>query len=765
MDCPNGCFAWQSCQPGSGGTCRNVSVRIESPMLGAVYGGGASARLVARVVDWDGGAFLGSSIPASASPGVTTPGELTRLDAGLFAGDFGLPSAAGTHTLTAGWPAANASVDVVSQVCTVNCAAWEECVPNVSGGMCGSLGLTLAWVTPDVGQQFGPRDFAAVPLRLTATRADGGAFSGDIPFSVMGGAAGVLTRAGPDWRGTVDAGATSGMRTVVAGWGGGPTASRAFEVVLTPPSVTLYPQVAPLRPADDTDLDGAPRWKKSEVALVQVEADRRLVAIQPSDFTNAGVSVSMACTRSCGGGKFCSCFAVDLARQALAAPAGSIFGTVSLSLLQVTDSLGNVNATIAPQNFEVTRLKWRREVSSTVSSSPTAVVVAQTGVVVVGASTGASSILKAYSPDGGLAWLNTYAGEAITAGPVLGTQGLYFGVTNPSLMTASIRRVGLSDGSGAQNLCGNLTALSFSGDLALVSPGASEVVVAVRSDGVLAPSTASCIPAAIAPSPGTPSAANRPTIVASGTEAFVGMGQRAPIWKFTAADSLPVAAGSKSTTTLFPANLFVIGSNLVGGGGGGPTVGGVFAFLSAGVLSGNTINATPGSDPGGAATVGGTSSTPVVFYGDSAGSQRRVALDPVTPAFGVSAAGVLGTMSLADRATVLGRGGRLYAVGSDGVLRVSSATTLAEEWRWDSAFPTSAISQLNLDLNRDSPTPCVAGQPGVLYVAASTSAITRLYAVLVDSAGLDANAPWPRHQHDPANTGNPATSLTPWTCP
>ena len=763
-DCPGSCSAWQSCQPGNGGTCRDVSVRIESPLSGAIYNEGASARVVARVTDWDGGSFSGGTIPASATPGVVAPSQLTRSDAGLFVGDFRLPAGGGTHTLTAGWSAASASVDVVTQVCSVSCAAWEECLPNATGGTCVDLGLTLAWVTPDAGQQFGPRDFASVSLGLTASRADGGAFSGDIPFSLMGGAAGFLTRSGTEWRGTVDAGTASGTRTVVAGWAGGPTASRAFEVVLMPPTVTLQPQAAAMRNADDTDLDGTPRWKKSDQALVQVEADRQLVAIQSADFANSGVTVSAACTRACGLGKFCSCFAVDLARQPLMTGVGSIFGTVQIGLLRATDLLGNVNSAIAPQNLEVTRLKWRREVSLTATAVPTGVAVAPNGLVVVGASTGATGVLKAYMPDGGLAWTNTYVSEAITAGPVLGTQGVYFGVTNPTAMTASIRRVGVMDGIGAQNFCGNLTAQTFSGDLALASPGAAEVVVAVRSDVVLAPTTASCIPAAIVPSPGTPGAANRPSVVAAGTEAFVGMGQRAPIWKFTNADSTPVAAGNKSTTTLFPSNLFLVGSNLVGGGG--PTVGGAFAFLSTGVLTGSTVNATPGSDPGGAATVGGTSSAPVVFYGDSAGSQRRVALDPVVPAFGAASAGVLGTMSLADRAAVVGRGGRLYVVGSDGVLRVLNAASLAEEWRWDSAFPTTAISQLNLDINRDTAIACAtAGPSGVLYVAASTSAVTRLYAVLVDSAGLDGNAPWPRHQHDPANTGNPATSLAPWTCP
>ena len=53
-----------------------------------------------------------------------------------------------------------------------------------------------------------------------------------------------------------------------------------------------------------------------------------------------------------------------------------------------------------------------------------------------------------------------------------------------------------------------------------------------------------------------------------------------------------------------------------------------------------------------------------------------------------------------------------------------------------------------------------SGVPGVLY-AATTSG--KVFAVIVDSPGLDPAAPWPRYQHDARNTGNPATPIT--NCP
>lgn len=765
-DCAQGCEAWQTCQPGNGGTCRDVTVTIDSPMDGAEFGAGAQVRVVARVTQWDGGGWLGASIPASATGGATAPTNLTR-NGNTFEGDFGLPMTAGMPTLTAGWAATSDSVAVLVKACAVMCQPWQECRPSADGGSCGDLGLQLAWTRPTAGEEFGPGASAAVPLELSVTRADGGAFGGTVPFVLLGRAGGTLTPSGASWVGSVDAGPQDGMRTVIAGWDAGPAqASRSFAIVATPPTVQVFAQAAPVRPADDTDTDGVARWKKYELAPIQVESNRPLAAIAPGNFANPGVTLSTRCTRTCMTA-YCQCFEVDLAQQVLTAAAGELSGTVTVTLNSATDVYGNTASGIAPVQVPVTRFKWKRSISSGTATTPVAIAVLDGGVVLAGVTTaptaGANASLTAFKPDGGVAWTNSYSTEAITAGPLVGTQGIYFGVYAPGTTPiASIRRVDTA-GMSASPLCLNIQ--SFTGDMALVSPGAGENVVAVRSDSFVVPTASGCVPGSFTPSAGTPSSANRPTIVVSGTDAFVGMGQRAPIWKFTAANATPTAAGSVSTQTLFPSNLFVVGTDIVGGGGG-PTVGGAFVFRNpAGSLSGMTTNATPGNDPGGAAVVGGTTASPVVHYGDTAGAERRVVLEPQGPSFGAADAGQLGTASFADRAPVVGAGGRLYVVGSDGALRVLSSSTLAEEWRWDNAFPTTAISQLNLDINRDVGQPCGAGQPGVLYVAASSGAATWLYAVLVDSAGLDRNAPWPRHQHDPANTGNPATPLTPWTCP
>jgi hypothetical protein len=65
-----------------------------------------------------------------------------------------------------------------------------------------------------------------------------------------------------------------------------------------------------------------------------------------------------------------------------------------------------------------------------------------------------------------------------------------------------------------------------------------------------------------------------------------------------------------------------------------------------------------------------------------------------------------------------------------------------------------------LDCQRDAGGAGVTGaSTGTLYVVGGT----KLYSFIVDSPGLDINAPWPKYQRDARNTGNPATPVT--NCP
>ena len=67
---------------------------------------------------------------------------------------------------------------------------------------------------------------------------------------------------------------------------------------------------------------------------------------------------------------------------------------------------------------------------------------------------------------------------------------------------------------------------------------------------------------------------------------------------------------------------------------------------------------------------------------------------------------------------------------------------------------------MNLDCSRSSDGGVMSGMPGVLYAASQDG---KVFAILVDSTGLDPSAPWPKYQHDSRNTGNPGTPIT--VCP
>lgn len=648
--------------------------------------------------------------------------------------------------------------NAVDCVPTLMCADYEECEPTADGGRCVSANLMLTWSNPTDGTTF---NMATVSGTVSIARGDGGAVT-FTSLPVSGAMGGAFTRAGGAFTGTLLLPGADGDKTFVAGWpDAGVSRTLTIRKDTTPPSVALYVEPAPTRLAHELDLDGTNRWKKSEAALVQTESTED-VPILATDFTTAAVATGTGCARACAATRFCRCFSVDLTQQVLD---GGV-GVVPVALGPIPDAVGNVSAPVSA-DVAVTRLKWTRDIGVAPNVPPTAIAITSSGVVVAGTSagiTGNSYRLVAVEPDGILRWEKTSTTASITAGPLAGGQTVYVATSNG--VDSAIERLHAVDGGVDMPRCGNLGGgLAFEGDLALAGSGATEVAVGVRNNAppVLLSATSSCLGGPVMGLSG------RPTVVVTGDEALVAGASSAPVFKFSGAATLPTAAGSASTMTLFPSNLFAIGTTLVGGGG--PTVGGVFAVVNpvGSSLSGSTTNATAGA-PGGPAVVGGTAATPRVFYGDNAGVLRGtplVGLNPVSFGAGVAAPSV-GT-TLADRAAVVGAGSWVYVAGNDGVLRAISwgVGGPGGGWQWSGLLPaTTRISQLNLDVDRSSTGKrCDAGRPGVLYVSAVQGSNARLYAVLVESQGVDGTAPWPRHQHDPANTGNAQTPLSPWTCP
>ncbi|MDC0711796.1 hypothetical protein POL68_25225 [Stigmatella sp. ncwal1] len=149
----------------------------------------------------------------------------------------------------------------------------------------------------------------------------------------------------------------------------------------------------------------------------------------------------------------------------------------------------------------------------------------------------------------------------------------------------------------------------------------------------------------------------------------------------------------------------------------------------------------------------------IAYFGAETGSSKdlyslRLETGPSTTL--ISSA--VGTMR---GSPVVGRRGNLYTVNANGHVRAWALSSPTPLWGVDLAQGAGdANISPTLDCLRDSSGQAVANSRlGVLYVAAST----KVHAFIVDSPGMDPNAPWPKYQHDARNTGNPATPIT--SCP
>jgi hypothetical protein len=109
-----------------------------------------------------------------------------------------------------------------------------------------------------------------------------------------------------------------------------------------------------------------------------------------------------------------------------------------------------------------------------------------------------------------------------------------------------------------------------------------------------------------------------------------------------------------------------------------------------------------------------------------------------------------------------GRDGFMYSASLDGY--VSAWQRGIRLWTpiWQSSKLEPFEASPNIDCSRDVSGAPIPGRPGVLYVASN---LGELYALLVDDRGIDVNAPWPKYQHDPRNTGNADTPLAEFACP
>ncbi len=135
---------------------------------------------------------------------------------------------------------------------------------------------------------------------------------------------------------------------------------------------------------------------------------------------------------------------------------------------------------------------------------------------------------------------------------------------------------------------------------------------------------------------------------------------------------------------------------------------------------------------------------------DQSGAPTAVAASSVTMTFPSST--VPGSTT-----PVLGAGGIVYAVGSNGAVLAAAQTNLTQRWArpLDASITGAVQASATLDCNRQHP----SSGTGVLYFATNAG---WLVAYIVDSPGLDSTAQWAKYQHDARNTGN---SAVPVDCP
>ncbi len=192
--------------------------------------------------------------------------------------------------------------------------------------------------------------------------------------------------------------------------------------------------------------------------------------------------------------------------------------------------------------------------------------------------------------------------------------------------------------------------------------------------------------------------------------------------------------------------LAILGNRIFGGGG--PRI---FSIPGSGGALGwrypNQDSPTPLQD-----VVISADST-LFFKGE--GRLFELQLDASTP---IASSPVLTGTASGSVPPTLGKGGLIY-VPSQGGLDVLTRD-LQRDWGYPD--PEMVDSAPLLDCTRDEAGAPIPGRPGVAYLAGATGMLT---AAIVDSAGMDTNAKWPRHRHDSRNTGNSETSLPEFSCP
>ncbi len=770
MPCPLPCSDWQTCRPAlNAGVCEALSIEVTSPDAGTEFAGNSNASFAFRVVQWDGEAWLDGGLPTWTSAGERK--TATWQGGAQYAVTYALPGAAGPFFVGAGWGTVDAGVSVNVLTCDASCSESQRCVPSVTGGSCQDVNATYTVLAPQVltvGKN------AQIELRARVYVSDGGIVQNRLTWDAgfTGGVMNVSTGSNDITFATTFSGGSAGGTFVVSVGQPGAGAAGSFTVDATAPDLTVEVLDAGAYAyglADGgfvpSDSDFAGSSGAPAIIVRRDETVRFRVTSSASDVDGGSAQVALAASAWKGGSLswspsslsacsqpdagYCAEFSVSVPAQSMPAFRATFHATASAQ-----DIYGN-GASGTSQEVGVTRWKWAsratRVLSGGIQASPA---VGDGGILYLGVNNtnDLTGGLVAVSPDGIV--YDAGAVGPVVASPSIGRtdvrEWVFFETTAAGALHA-LDAVPSCGGAGSGNV----------GSLAIVADGKASMSAFGLFAGVSGTSkiaefdSSGCIRQSTAAA-GVSVAGN---IVTQGSVLWVA-NNASEIDPYSIGGLTLQTAITPSVGTLYGVSLTASAGavNVVGGGGNGlfvrdgvsgvgtgftngnKNVGGVAISGDGGVLFAMTQGLDAGANSGRLCRFDGTARL------DVANVSAEILSFPATSIPGATT-------------PILGQGGGVYVVSSDGDVLASRQLDLATSWR--QALPPflpagSVTASPTLDCNWQRP----GTGTGILYFATGTG---WLVAYIVDSPGLDRTAAWPKYQHDVRNTGNSTVPIDP--CP
>lgn len=542
-------------------------------------------------------------------------------------------------------------------------------------------------------------------------------------------------------------------------------------VDLTAPVLGLVIPEAPTRPADSattswTDPSSSGAYRRDETTPVTVwsdapDVDPASVHVSVVGFaTPAPAPIEIAGLQACSAGnahhgaKFCRVGELDLAKPELVGMRGSF--TVAAA---GADDLGNTSS--VDGSVEVTRWKWSFDAGTEAIAVTPAV--GHEGNLYLATSAATQGSLISVNPDGTQNW-SAATGSMLTAPSVGETTdgddriyvaqasgadyGLAAYAADGSLLTPNCMGIGASTSAASLSVAPRSSGAETAFSAVEAGDGTAKNLLALDVD-----STDCLRSSAASLTPPFPDGA----LSGDGSNLYYGTGSGGTVVKYSLTGGAWTDNGGWAhDVQLTVPSVAVTGAGIAGGGG--PGEGGLFALDPASsALDWTYPSVSPASGFG---TVGDVvaGAEGQLFAGltnaSTSPTNRLVAAKVGTTSFAFQSATVAG-------APILGENRRLYTVSPTGSLSVFEAADLTPLWTASVASGSVAASP-NMDCTRNPDGSKAAGRPGVLYIPTTSG---KLFAVIVDSRGIDTSADWPKYLHDPRNTSNAQTSLAEFACP